>query len=134
MSKGSKNERRAANAFKSAGWATYRPATVRYGENDIFGLFDLLAVHPDRQRVRAVQVKTNGNPGIVAWQRQTWLWRELGWCTGYLTRYDREGWLYTAVTDDRRRTLVDERQGSGNIGDGLTAYLRGERGPLEGPR
>jgi len=123
MGKGAKNEREAAHAFQAAGWATYRPATVRYGENDIFGLFDLLAVHPDRQRVRAVQVKTNGNRGITSWQRQTWLFRRLGWATDYLSRHDREGWVMTAVTDAKRCVVVDERDTSGNIGDDLTAFL-----------
>jgi len=134
MGKGAKNERQAAQCFQAAGWATYRPATVRYGENDVFGLFDLLAVHPDRSRVRAVQVKTNGNRGITSWQRQTWLWRRLGWKTDYLSRHDREGWVLTAVCDNSRRTVVDERNWSGNIGDGLIEFLAGERDPLEGPR
>lgn len=124
MSKGTRRERQAVSLFKQAGWATYRPATVQYGENDVFGLFDLLAVHPGWARPRAVQVKSNGNRGIVGWQRHTWLFRRVGFATDYLTCYDNSGWQLTVVTDSKRRCPVDERTSTGLIGSDVVDYLR----------
>jgi len=123
MSKGTRRERQAVQLFKEAGWATYRPATVQFGENDVFGLFDILAVHPDQSRPRAVQVKSNGNRGVTAWQRQTWLFRRSGFATDYLACYDNSGWQLTAVTDNDRRVLVDERGETCAMGQMVTDYL-----------
>jgi Holliday junction resolvase len=115
MGKGSKRERQACNIYQRAGWATYRPATVRFGENDIFGLFDHLAVSPRHSSVHAVQTKSNGARGIRDWTRHTALFRRLGFRTFYLVPYDREGWkLIEAKTDTEgepyTRVVVDERQ------------------------
>lgn len=123
MGKGSRRERQAVDIFKAAGWATYRPATVQYGENDVFGLFDILAVHPDWDRPRAVQVKANANRGIMAWRDHTWLFRRTGFATDYLVCYDNSGWQLSAVTDAEHRTLVDERGTDCTMGELVTDYL-----------
>lgn len=125
MTKGTRRERQAVKIFQQAGWATYRPATVQYGENDVFGLFDILAVSPDHSRPRAVQVKSNGNRGIVAWQDHTWLFRRAGFATDYLSCFDSEGWKLTAVTDGKLRVVVDEREMDVAMGEAVTAYLEG---------
>lgn len=129
MSKGSKREREACKIYQQAGWATYRPATVRYGENDIFGLFDHLAVSPRHSSVHAVQVKSNGARGIRDWTRHTALFRRLGFKTFYLVPYDREGWRHIECYSDTRGECytyecVDERPSSENMGEGLLSYLR----------
>lgn len=141
LSKGTRRERDAVELYQRAGFATYRPATVQYGENDIFGLFDLLAVSPSHDSVRAVQVKSNRALGIEAWTRHTALWRRLGWVTEYAVPVDGEGWvLYDAgqdPVDGRRaaRVVYDEREDDCvgpnvdtplSLGDGLVEYLRGE--------
>lgn len=138
MSKGSDRERQAVDIYQRAGYATYRPATVRYGENDIFGLFDLLAVSPSDTRVRAVQVKSNGAKGLRDWARHTALWRRLGWMTEYAVPIDGEGWcLYDAgkdpvdgrrpsrlVYDERKDDRVGPHRGTElNLGDGFVEYL-----------
>lgn len=127
MGKGARRERQAAELFRSAGWAVYRPATVKYGENDVFGLFDLLAISPAHSRVRAVQVKSNGARGIRAYQRQTWLWRRLGWRCHYLVAYDDEGWRYINVYDDGWCNVVDERDRDCAMGEAVTEWLGSER-------
>lgn len=134
MSKGTKRERQAVQLYQRAGYATYRPATVRFGENDIFGLFDLLAVSPSDAAVRAVQVKSNRAKGVRAWMRHTALWRRLGWTTEYLVPIDREGWkLMQPVDDGSYRTVYSEEKDSRvgpnrhtdlNIGDGMVIFLR----------
>jgi Holliday junction resolvase len=128
MSKGDRREREAVNLYQQAGWATYRPATVQYGENDVFGLFDLLAVNPSQRSVHGVQVKSNRATGINDWSRQTWLWRRLGWRTFYLVPVDSKGWRLIeakAVRDGlpNYSTVVDERDMDCGMGEAVTAYL-----------
>lgn len=124
MSKGTRRERQAVDIYQQAGYATYRPATVQYGENDIFGLFDVLAVSPRHDHVRGVQVKSNTAAGIVAWTRHTWLWRRLGWTTEYAVPVDGEGWRLLDCTDSGQQCVYDGRDNGKNMGDGLIEYLR----------
>lgn len=124
MSKGSRRERECVEHYQAAGFATYRPATVRYGENDMFGLFDVLAVSPRHDRVHAVQVKSNTASGIRSWQRQTWLFRALDWRTLYAVPVDKRGWRLLEATDSGTETLVDERELDCAMGQGVREYLR----------
>lgn len=125
MTKGSRRELEAADILKSEGWAVYRPATVQFGENDVFGLFDILAINPDMAGgPLAIQVKSNGNRGIMRWQAQTWLFRRCGFLTDYWAIHDREGWRVTVVTDRKRNIRVDERDRDVPIGEGVREYLR----------
>lgn len=131
MSKGSRREREAVELWQRAGFATYRPATVRFGENDVFGLFDLLAVSPSHGSVHAVQVKSNRATGINAWARHTRLWRALGWRTMYAVPVDSQGWRIIEgwTTDDgmcHPQTVVDERTEDCAMGDGVVDWLRSE--------
>ena len=123
MSKGTRREREAVALYHDAGMATYRPATVQYGENDVFGLFDILAFSPNHDCMHAIQVKSNGARGIRKWTAHTALFRSLGMRTFYLVPYDREGWRLIEATSDGTETIVDERESDGKIGDDLTAYL-----------
>lgn len=127
MSKGSRREREAVSLWKRAGFATYRPATVQYGENDVFGLFDVLAVSPRHGSVHAVQVKSNRATGINAWARHTALWRRLGWRTFYAVPVDNQGWrvLEAETLDDGHGAgcIIDERGRDGKIGSHVVAWL-----------
>lgn len=131
MSKGDRRERQACEIYQQAGFATYRPATVRYGENDIFGLFDILAVSPSHGSVHGVQVKSNRATGINDWADHTRLWRNLGWRTFYAVPVDREGWRFLEPAEDEHGnsailTCVDERKHNCNMGDVLAEYLQSE--------
>lgn len=126
MSKGDRRERQAVRIYQRSGFATYRPATVRFGENDMFGLFDLLAISPWHSHVRAIQVKSNSAAGVQDWANHTWLWRRHNWRTRYLVPYDDEGWRLIECTDDGHETLYDERKDDYNMREGLIKYLRGE--------
>lgn len=124
MGKGSRREREAVELYQRAGFATYRPATVQYGENDVFGLFDLLAVSPRHDRVHAVQVKSNRAAGIRAWARHTALWRRLGWRTLYAVPVDGKGWRLMETRDREMETVIDERERDCAMGEGVVEWLR----------
>lgn len=139
--KGSRREQQAVSIYQSAGMGTYRPATVRFGENDMMGLFDFLAFSPSHTSIHAVQVKSNAATGLQAWVRHTQLFRRLGFRTFYLVPKDGEGWLlYEAgeEPEDGRRAaklVVDERELENvgpnrdteyNTGHGITQWLREE--------
>lgn len=128
MGKGSRREREYVDLCKRAGMATYRPATVQYGENDPFGLFDVFALSPSHSAVHAVQVKSNRATGITAWAGHTRLFRELGMRTIYAVPYDREGWRLIECRNDGRHDVVDERETTENIGDGVVAWLESQAG------
>lgn len=127
MSKGDRREREAVELYKKAGMGTYRPATVQFGENDIGGLFDLLAFSPSHNHVHAVQVKSNKAAGIRGWTRHTALWRALGFRTFYAVPVDREGWRLIEALDDGHTTVMDERERDCDMGDGLVEYLEDQK-------
>lgn len=73
--KGMRNERRAEKILQSEGWLTYRvKAPTKFSKcNDIFGLFDILAIqnfhelYPKKRTftaIRFVQVKSNRKPPL----------------------------------------------------------------------
>lgn len=128
MGKGARREQQAVELYKQAGWATYKPETARYGENDIWGLFDLLAVSPYNDHAHAVQVKSNVARGIRKFTRSAWLFRQAGLKCYYLVCYDREGWRLiesaeTSAGMPEAVTKVDEREQDCKMGEAVTAYL-----------
>ena len=126
MSKGTRREREACDLFEQAGYETYRPATVQYGENDIFGQFDLIAMAPPRE-TWWVQVKANGARGIEAWAERVCEYFDFrAGQPAYLVPYDREGWRLIAVGESGRYDVLDERALDVSMGEGLVAFLRGE--------
>lgn len=127
MGKGSRRERECVELYQRAGMATYRPATVQYGENDVFGLFDVLAFSPRHQHLHAVQVKSNNARGIRSWARETALFRSLGMRTFYAVPVDGAGWRVIEAVQDRIETRVDERETDANMGEGVVRWLRGEQ-------
>lgn len=147
MSKGSNNEREAASLLHAAGYAPYRPATVRFGENDVWGMFDVLAVSPDSRPDRFVQVKSNGPNGPSSFFRKAWLFASERRRVELWSKYDGEGWRIDQAacggvqesSDGRKqgyRTAYDERDDDRvaghrgtplNLGDGVVEWLqRGE--------
>ena len=123
MTKGKRRERQAAELYQEAGYETYRPQESKYGETDMFGLFDMVAVGPVRSYW--VQVKSNRAEGIEAFCEDTsWLQELELHGVVMLVCYDNEGWRLIAPRGpDSHRTLVDERDMDVNMGEGLVAYL-----------
>lgn len=148
MSKGANNEREAHELLSRAGYAAYRPATVRYGENDVWGLFDVLAVCADDRPTRLVQIKSNGANSPASYFRKAWLFASESTRVELWSKYDREGWRVDQAacggvqesSDGRKdgyRTAVDERSDdrvephSGTdmtLGDAVVEWLEDQRG------
>lgn len=124
MSKGTRREQQACEIYEKAGYTTYRPATVQFGENDVYGLFDLIAMHPSRKPVY-VQVKSNGARGITQWVKDAQALMPFEHATvHFAVPYDREGWRLIEVDSDGRETVYDERDDwDGKLGEGLANYL-----------
>lgn len=121
--KGTRREQQACDIYEAAGFETYRPATVQFGENDVFGLFDHIAVAPDR-RPRYVQVKSNRAAGIEDWCEEVTDRMPIGWITAeFLVCHDREGWRMLIPVGDGYTAVVDERGTDEDMGEGLARYL-----------
>lgn len=136
MGKGSVNERHLRDCYENAGYRVYRPATVRFGENDMWGLFDLACLTPEHWRpvdcgIHLVQCKTNRARGITEWFENARVFNSVpGVTVAYAVRHDRKGWR-VAFPDGTTATgyswLYDGRQSDDCIGEGLTNYLRGNQ-------
>lgn len=122
-SKGSRREREAVRILGKAGYATYRPATVAYGENDPFGLFDILAFAPHRPP-RFVQVKSNVARNRESWFNQARLFAAHGILTEMWCCHDREGWRVIQRSQQGTETVYDGRKDNTDMGDGLIDWLR----------
>jgi hypothetical protein len=137
MSKGKRAEREAAEHYEAAGYRTFRPQESQYGETDIYGLFDILAVPPAgaNDKVRLVQVKSNRAAGIEAWTEEAMAYYSSSVHVEFLVRYDGEPgphtpperWRLICPFQDpfnRHETVLDERDDDvAGGGEGLTEYL-----------
>jgi len=123
MSKGSRRERELVELLQKAGMATYRPATVRFGENDMFGLFDVLALSPNHSNVYAIQVKSNRATGIREWTRHTQLFRNIGWITLYAVPVDNQGWRIIDCSENGNIDIVDEREKKCPMGNAVVDHF-----------
>lgn len=144
MGKGADNEREARDLLHRAGYVPYRPATVRFGENDMYGLFDIQAVAYDGRPDRLVQVKSN-SVSPTAYFRKAWLWATERRVVELWAKYDRKGWRvmqyaldpsdasesghvngrYFNAYDERKDERVAAHPHSElDLGDGLVEWLR----------
>jgi len=123
MGKGTRREQEACEIYEQAGFTTYRPATVQYGENDVFGLFDLIAAHPDR-RPHYVQVKSNVASGIIDWMVEAaGLVPEEHAEIRFLVCHDREGWRMAKPAREGYQWVYDGRDSGASMGDPLIEVL-----------
>lgn len=107
--KGRRQERRAEDELSSKGFITARAKMSRFGDNDFFNKFDILAVHPS-DKPRLIQVKSNVAKGMEDILRFTnenipskyfevemWVWHDYkGW---RVLRVEEGKWVKTR--DDR---------------------------------
>jgi len=73
--KGYRSQHEAAQEYLRRGWQVFLPQkTSHFGTQDIFGLFDLIAISPDGSELHFVQVKSNSTRGFLkklrAWQHE----------------------------------------------------------------
>jgi len=74
-SKGYRSQHEAAQEYLSRGWQVFVPPKVsKFGVQDIFNMFDLIALSPDGSEIHFVQVKSNSTRGFLkklrTWQRE----------------------------------------------------------------
>jgi len=71
--KGYRSELEAVHEYEKRGWTVYKPPKSRFSTQDIFGLFDFVAISPDGSEIHFVQVKTNNTRGFLKKLKN---WRE----------------------------------------------------------
>lgn len=59
IGKGSRVEKRCADELKAQGYLTWKTIRVAYCNIDLFGLFDVVALHPQGEHILFIQVKAN---------------------------------------------------------------------------
>ena len=140
MGKGSDRELDARKLYERAGYWVYTPENSRYGDNDLWNLFDLACFRVLDHSLRFVQVKSNGARGITKWVQRAAHFAEMDAVTvEYAVPYDREGWRivqpdadgdgYTTVYDERDDPAVDSNYpDKKNMGDGLVEWLEAQAG------
>lgn len=101
--KGNRTERKAENRLKQQGYRCSRMPHTRYGDNDHFQLYDIIAVKPG-EPVKFIQVKTNKPPNLSEFKKKAlektplkhgeieiWTWHDYkGWKIRELNRINKE--------------------------------------------
>lgn len=83
---GTTNEKRCEDELIRRGYTTWRVRRTRFGNMDMFGLFDVVGVLADGTRMKFVQVKTNRVEGKVktaiaafpmplTCDKEVWVWK-----------------------------------------------------------
>lgn len=130
MSKGTRNERYAREAYESAGCWTYSPHNSKYGDNDLWNLFDIasLTIGVEQPHIYLTQVKTNVASGVRQWFNDTRPFqRNPGVTVHFAVRIDNEGWKLAEAVGDGYEWVLDERDMSVNIGEGLSNWLEAQK-------
>ena len=123
MNTGKRREREAVKLYEAAGYETFKPQESKFGETDMFGLFDILATKY-AATPRLVQVSTNANGRLDFMCDAARFWSR-GFVPEYLQVYKREGWRLMQPVDGTGEweTIVDDREHDGPMGEAITAYL-----------
>ncbi|MDY6770009.1 MAG: hypothetical protein SVU88_03480 [Candidatus Nanohaloarchaea archaeon] len=125
--KGQRREREAKELLEENGYRVSIAKNHRFGANDYFNLFDLLAVGPGP--VKLIQVKANSARGITKTGKKASVFcPEDHVDVEYWTCHDREGWRIQRLTrhspeNPAWETLIDERNRDGNMGDYVPEVL-----------
>ena len=137
-SKGNRAERDAEDIYEAEGYRVFRPQESKFGETDIFGEFDILAVPPAGSAlpVRLSQVKSNRAEGIQQWTEDALDYYTASTAVEMLVRHDGQGghnptpprWRVIVPYADpeyRHEVVVDElEEGTPADGDGVREWLR----------
>ena len=59
VSKGLRVEKKCADELREKGYLIWKTIRVRYQNIDLFGLFDVVALHPEGDHIKFIQCKTN---------------------------------------------------------------------------
>lgn len=92
VKKGSRKEKLCADELKAQGYIIWKTIRHRFLQIDVFGLFDVLALHPNGEHILFIQVKSNACPNETrdkiralkmptGCEKEIWIWK------------DRKGWI-----------------------------------------
>lgn len=111
--KGRQRERQAEAIYEAVGYRTFRPRNTRFGDNDLFNLFDIAAFPPcgSASPVVLAQVKSNRATGIEAWADEAMAYESGSVRVQFLVCYDGHGGPHP--TPPRWRLLEPEQHGGG---------------------
>lgn len=123
--KGARRERQLRDLYERAGYETFSPQESKYGETDIFGEFDVLALGPEPEPVHLVQVKANQPASIRAWCEPALEYARDGVRVRLAVCYDREGWRFIDPVPGGHQTVLDERDQDVPLGEGVVEFLHG---------
>ncbi len=118
--KGDKRERDAKEILEESGFSVEKRWNRRFGSNDYFELFDLMASREDE--FRFIQVKSNSTSGALKEIRKDsdFLPFDLDFFNLEVwVCYDRKGWRVHRLAEDGWTVLIDERDTSNNMGENL---------------
>lgn len=122
-----KSEDLVEEAFSAAGFETWTPPKAKFRSQDIFGLFDLAAFHPERGTLWLVQVKTNTVRSINEWFDDARRYEAIESVrTAYVVVHADEGCRMALATPGGYQWAVDGRETDTAVADRVTEYLRGE--------
>jgi len=91
VAKGYRVEKRCADELKALGYITWKTIRVAYCKLDLFGLFDVVGLHPQGEHLLFIQCKTNSIDNTIrdqiralkmplGCQKWIWIWKDnRGW-------------------------------------------------------
>lgn len=117
-SKGDRHEREAKKMLNEIGYTVHKKVNNQYDNGDIFELFDLIAVQPNRKPI-FIQVKTNGTAGELnsTLQEAQNILDTRHIDLEYWIKYDYKGWRVLRSTDGEDwKPVADGRDTDKNMG------------------
>lgn len=108
--KGNRIERKAEDKLHNEGFSTARMPHTRYGDNDFFNLFDIIAVKPGAP-FKCVQVKANSWPNLTQFKEDALEKMPRQNCQILLYRWtDYKGWTIRLLNREKEEweTILDE--------------------------
>ena len=95
VKKGYRVEKRCADELKEQGYLIWKTIRVQYQNIDLFGLFDVAALHPEGEHLIFIQCKTNACSNEmrdsvrslkmpISCRKEIWIWKDRkGWVKEY---------------------------------------------------
>jgi len=106
--KGYRNEIRAKKFLEEQGWTVHRAGIKRFGDNDLFNLFDLVCVGKDRSTLW-VQVKSNYIPPTIKREIREFAQKNFALTENLaliMAWMDRKNWVFEPINFSELKTIL----------------------------